>query len=137
MVTKEQRKRIAEVAKYRCGYCLMQEVISGIPLTVEHITPKAKGGQDEDANLWLSCRLCNEKKSMMTEATDPLTGNIVFLFNPRQQIWSEHFAWNEEGTQVLGITETGRATVEALALNSELRVRSRAIWVKAGYHPPD
>ncbi len=73
----------------------------------------------------------------MTEVTDPLTGNIVFLFNPRQQIWSEHFAWSEEGTQVLGITETGRATVEALALNSELRVRSREIWVKAGYHPPD
>lgn len=115
----------------------MQEVISGIPLTVEHITPKAKGGQDDDENLWLSCRLCNEKKSMLTEAADPLTGSIVPLFNPRQQIWSEHFAWRKEGTQIIGLTITGRATVEALSLNSELRVPSRAIWVKAGYHPPD
>lgn len=87
MVTKEQRRRVAEAAQYRCGYCLMQEVISGIPLTVEHITPKAKGGQDDDENLWLSCRLCNEKKSMLTEATDPVTGEMAPLFNPRYEVW--------------------------------------------------
>lgn len=131
------RQRIAEQARYRCGYCLTQEVVSGIPLTLEHITPKAKGGQDTEENLWLSCRLCNEAKGILTEALDPETESIVPLFNPRTQIWTEHFTWNENRTSIIGQTPTGRATVIALSLNSELRIRARAIWVEAGWHPPE
>lgn len=131
------RQRIAEQARYRCGYCLTQEVVSGIPLTLEHIIPKAKGGQDTEENLWLSCRLCNEAKGILTEALDPETESIVPLFNPRTQIWAEHFTWNEDRTSIIGQTPTGRATVIALSLNSELRIRARAIWVEAGRHPPE
>ena len=52
--------RLAPEVKYRCGYCLTQEAVSGIPLTLEHIVPQAKGGAFEETNLWLSCRLCNQ-----------------------------------------------------------------------------
>lgn len=38
------RAQIAAQARHRCGYCLTQEVVSGIPLTLEHIIPKALGG---------------------------------------------------------------------------------------------
>src|SRR5215470_12092804 len=79
------------------GYCQTQEVVSGIPLTVEHITPKAKGGSDDNANLWLSCRLCNEKKGTLIEAMNPETGDLVSLFNPRTQTWADHFTWSEDG----------------------------------------
>jgi hypothetical protein len=88
-------------------------------------------------NLWLSCRLCNEAKGVLVEATDPETGATVPLFNPRTQAWQDHFAWSQDGTQVMGQTPAGRATVSALDLNSELRVRARAIWVEAGWHPPE
>jgi len=131
------RQRIAEQAHHRCGYCLTQEVVSGIPLTLEHIIPKAEGGQDVEENLWLSCRLCNEAKGVLTEAIDPQTGVTVPLFNPRTQVWAEHFTWSEDGTRIFGQTSTGRATVAALSLNSELRVLARAIWVEAGWHPPE
>jgi 5-methylcytosine-specific restriction endonuclease McrA len=57
VIPRAQRQRIAAQAQYRCGYCQTQEVVSGIPLTVEHLLPKAAGGNDEDDNLWLSCRL--------------------------------------------------------------------------------
>lgn len=134
--TKAIRQRIAEQARYRCGYCLTLEVVSGVPLTLEHIISKARGGQDVEANLWLSCRLCNEAKGAAIEAVDPQTGEITPLFNPRTQIWTEHFAWSANGTYIIGQTPMGRATVVALSLNSELRVRSRAIWVEAGWHPP-
>ncbi|MCI0394840.1 MAG: HNH endonuclease [Chloroflexi bacterium] len=131
------RARIATQARHRCGYCQTQEVVSGIPLTLEHIIPKAAGGSDEEWNLWLSCRLCNEEKGVLTEAVDPESGETVALFNPRTQEWKEHFAWSEDGTYITGRTACGRATIVALSLNSELRVRSRAIWVEAGYHPPE
>jgi len=136
VIPREQRRRIAEEAQYRCGYCQTQEVVSGIPLTIEHITPKAKGGSDDNENVWLSCRLCNEKKGILLEALDPNTGETVPLFNPRTQMWSDHFAWSEDGSRILPKTAIGRATVDVLSLNDELRVHARAIWVKAGYHPP-
>lgn len=131
------RERIADQAHHRCGYCLTQEVVSGIPLTLEHIIPKAKGGPDVEGNLWLSCRLCNETKGVLTEAIDPQIGVLVPLFNPRTQVWAENFAWSNDGTRVIGRTPVGRATVAALSLNSRLRVRARALWVKAGWHPPE
>lgn len=131
------RQQVAEQARYCCGYCLTQERISGIPLTIEHLLPKAKGGQDNLENLWLSCRLCNEAKGVLTEVLDPESGLLVSLFNPRSQSWTEHFAWDATGIQIIGQTDIGRATVMALNLNSEFRLRTRAIWVEAGWHPPN
>jgi hypothetical protein len=137
VITRQQRQQIAEGARYRCGYCQTQEVVSGIPLTVEHIIPKAKGGNDDDENLWLSCRLCNEKKGIVIEAIDPQTGETVSLFNPRIQMWPDHFTWSKDGIHITPQTAVGRITVAVLSLNDALRVRSRSLWVQAGYHPPD
>lgn len=131
------RQRIAKQAHNRCGYCLTQEVVSGIPLTMEHIVPKSSGGQSVEENLWLSCRLCNEAKGVRIEAMEMESNQIVPLFNPRTQNWKDHFAWSGDGTLILGRTPIGRATIAALFLNSELRVRARAIWVEAGWHPPE
>jgi hypothetical protein len=137
VIPRAQRQRIAAQAQYRCGYCQTQEVVRGIPLTVEHLLPKAAGGNDEDDNLWLSCRLCNEKKGRVVAAHDPETDEITPLFNPRTHVWSEHFAWSTDGARIMPRTAIGRVTIAVLSLNDELRVRSRAIWVKAGYHPPE
>lgn len=133
----EWRERLANKAKNRCGYCLTQETVSGVHLTLEHIIPLSKGGQTEESNLWLSCRLCNESKGVLTEYTDSESGSSVPLFNPYTQTWTDHFAWNEAGSYIVDLTPTGRATIEALDLNNEFRVSSRAIWVEAGWHPPN
>lgn len=130
------RRRIAQQARYRCGYCQTQERVSGIPLTLEHIIPRVAGGADEEENLWVSCRLCNELKGAQTKAIDPQTGRTAQLFNPRTQNWNQHFAWSDDGAEIIGLTDAGRATVVALSLNTEFRIPSRAIWVEAGHHPP-
>ncbi|NKQ36558.1 MAG: HNH endonuclease [Chloroflexi bacterium] len=135
-ISRKLRSRIAAQARYRCGYCQTQEIVSGIPLTVEHIKPIAHGGSDNEENIWLSCRLCNETKGTLEKFLDAKTGKVVPLFNPRTQLWGEHFTWDETAVIIAGKTAVGRATVAALSLNSELRVRSRAIWVEAGWHPP-
>lgn len=87
-------------------------------------------------NLWLACRRCNEFKGSRTHAVDPVTNETVLLFNPRVQSWKVHFAWNEEGVRVIGLTAVGRATVIALRLNNDEIVASRSLWVQAGWHPP-
>jgi len=56
----------------------MLESVSGIPLTLEHLIPQAKGGSDDEENLWLSCRLCNEAKGILTEIFDSSTNECVW-----------------------------------------------------------
>ncbi len=55
---------------------------------------------------------------------------------PRNQSWSEHFAWKDGGVQIQGLTPSGRATVETLRLNNPYIVPARRLWVLAGWHPP-
>ena len=130
-------KRVREAAGNRCGYCLSPQRLVMARLEVEHVIPRSRGGTDEEANLWLSCPLCNRHKADRVSATDPDSGTQVPLFHPRTQRWSEHFRWSEDGLRILGITPTGRATVAALHLDDDpdaLIVRS--YWVLAGWHPP-
>ena len=129
------RIKIREQAGNRCGYCLSpQHLVLGL-LEIEHLFPRAKGGTDEEDNLWLACRLCNGFKAVQTEGPDPDGGQEVRLFNPRRQQWKEHFRWSEDGTRIMGITACGRATVLALQLNNWIAVMVRREWVAAGWHP--
>lgn len=131
------RQRVRERAKNRCEYCLShQDYIMG-RLQIDHIQPLAKGGANTEDNLCLACELCNQYKWTQTEAIDLESEELVSLFNPRNQEWKEHFTWNQEGTEIMGITACGRATIVALRLNNNLAVIVRKNWVKAGWHPPD
>jgi hypothetical protein len=130
------RARVREQAGHRCGYCLApQRHVLGW-LEIEHIIPQARGGSDDEDNLWLGCRLCNNYKSNQLDGLDPETGQRVRLFDPRRQRWAEHFAWSEDGTRILGQTACGRATVLCLQLNNPIAVMVRREWVSVGWHPP-
>lgn len=135
-LSEAMRQRVRQRAGNRCEYCLShQNYIMG-RLQIDHVHPSAKGGSDTDENLCLACELCNQYKWAKIEAPDPDTGKQVSLFNPRCQQWSEQFCWSSDGTEIIGLTECGRATVAALKLNSRLAVTVRRNWVQAGWHPP-
>jgi hypothetical protein len=135
-IPKALREHVAAQAQQRCGYCLTSEAVVGTPMEIDHIIPQSLGGQTEEDNLWLACSLCNDHKSDRIAALDPLSGEIVRLFDPRHQVWSEHFAWAENGERIIGRTPTGRATVVALNLNRPSLVRARRAWVAVDWHPP-
>ena len=132
----ELRGRVRQRASDRCEYCLSQQAYVMGRLQIDHIQPVAKGGADSEDNLCLACELCNQYKWTQTEGRDPKTGEMLSLFNPRQQRWADHFAWSSNGTEILGKTAYGRATIEALRLNNTLAVMVRRNWVRAGWHPP-
>lgn len=135
-ISQALRKRVAEAARFRCGYCQTQQIVVAYPLHVEHIVPEAAGGPSVEENLWLACSVCNNAKGAQTTGQDPLTRQETGLFNPRTEVWSEHFAWSADGSQIFGLTAAGRATVVALRLNTPLRIQSRQRWVLVGWHPP-
>ncbi|MCI0489139.1 MAG: HNH endonuclease [Blastocatellia bacterium] len=129
--------RVRAEAGNRCGYCLSPQRLLPWELEIEHIHPSARGGTDEEENLWLACRSCNSFKGTQTEGRDPLTNRKVQLFDPRHQKWSRHFTWSADGTQIIGLTASGRTTVIALKLNNLFAVAARREWVSAGWHPPE
>ncbi|HBB33138.1 MAG TPA: HNH endonuclease [Cyanobacteria bacterium UBA8803] len=135
-ISDELRDRVRTQSGNRCGYCQsLQKYVLGI-LEIDHIIPKAAGGTDDEENLWLACSLCNNYKGTQTYASDPMSQECVKLFNPRTQQWSQHFTWSEDGTEIRGLTDCGRATVKALQLNNKIAVTVRRQWTSAGWHPP-
>ncbi len=135
-IPSELRERIARQALYRCGYCLTQEAVVGTAMEVEHIFPFSLGGPTVEDNLWLACSFCNLHKGTRTFAEDPTSGQVSLLFNPRFQVWEDHFAWEDRGTRIAGRTPVGRASIRTLKLNRPLLVEARQLWVAAGWHPP-
>jgi hypothetical protein len=135
-ISKALRDRITAQARHRCGYCLTQEAMVGMPMEIDHIIPEVFGGPTSEENLWLACSPCNDIKGSRIAALDRDSGEVVPLFNPRKQTWSEHFAWSDEGELIIGRTPVGRATIEALNLNRSTLVRARQAWVSVGWHPP-
>ena len=133
-------KKLAEFVRQRanshCEYCQTSEWLSGQRCQVDHIKPRVLGGETDNDNLCLACAACNGYKLDRIEAIDPLYDGVTPLFNPRQQIWSKHFVWDEEGTRVVGLTATGRATISALRLNRPLAISARSLWVSVDCHPP-
>lgn len=130
-------ERVRAAAQHRCGYCLSPQHLVMARLEIEHIIPRAQGGSDDEANLWLACPLCNRHKGSATHARDPLTGERVPLFNPRAQKWFEHFRWSTDGLRIEGLTPSGRATAAALHLADDPdALLVRGYWVLAGWHPP-
>ena len=139
-----QRRKIPEktkawirrLAKNRCGYCLSaQEYVWDI-LEIDHIIPLTKGGKDDEQNLWLICSTCNSSKYNKTEIFDLTIGQNIPLFNPRLQDWNQHFKWSNDGTEIIGKTAIGQATITALKLNRERFIKVRKNWISAGWHPP-
>jgi|SRR6266850_5346451 len=130
------RRLVAERAGFCCEYCLTPAGLAPSPFSAEHILPRSQGGTNANDNLAFSCQGCNGHKYARTEATDPVTGKMVLLFNPRHQIWSQHFGWTADGTRVEGKSPVGRATVLALQLNRPGLLNLRRLMVIAGIHPP-
>jgi hypothetical protein len=123
-------------SRNRCAYCHTLTAITGARLVIDHILPEAAGGQAVWENLCVACHSCNEFKGAQVEAQDPLTDERMPLFHPHQQRWREHFCWSEDGSKIVGLTPTGRATVAALNMNHPLIVEARHRWARVGWHPP-
>ncbi|MBM4086668.1 MAG: HNH endonuclease [Planctomycetes bacterium] len=130
------RRKVAERARGCCEFCRSQARFAIQPFSVEHIIPKSRGGTTALDNLALACQGCNNHKYNKTEAQDPVSGESVALYHPRKQRWSDHFAWSDDYTLLIGLTPTGRATIEGLQLNREGIVRLRRVLYAMGEHPP-
>jgi hypothetical protein len=132
----QEQRIIAERAQGRCEYCQSLANYATQSFAIEHVIPISLGGETILNNLALACSGCNGHKYNKITAPDPVDGTLVPLYHPRLQQWHEHFSWNEDYTLVVGLTSTGRATVEVLQLNRQGVVNLRRLLIFIGQHPP-
>ncbi len=129
-----RRRLVIQRADNRCEYCGISQIGQVATFHIDHIVPVVAGGETIAENLALACVSCSLRKGARQNLEDSETGEVVSIFNPRQQAWKEHFDWN--GVQVVGLTATGRATVQALDLNRATMLAIRVEEELLGRHPP-
>jgi hypothetical protein len=125
------RDAVRERASHRCEYCrLAQHQAPVARFHIEHIVARQHGGGDNPRNLALACPRCNRSKGPNLRSIDPSTNEVVPLFNPRTQSWHDHFALR--GVHIIGLTATGRATVQLLKMNADERIEIRSRLLERG-----
>lgn len=127
------RAQVREIDQGACVYCRSLEELSVTAFEIDHIVPLSAGGTSELDNLCLACTACNRLKGSRQEAIDPTTRAVAPLFHARRQRWSDHFRWNQDQTEVVGLTPMGGATIYALQMNRSPLVRLRRLWRRLGY----
>ena len=127
------RRAVIRHSGGRCEYCHLAQAGQEATFHIDHILPVAARGPTAANNLALACVSCSLRKAARQYAIDPQTGDKVPLFNPRRDFWSEHFEW--QGVRLVGLTGTGRATIQALDLNRTLILAIREEETILGRHP--
>lgn len=135
-ISVDLRSRIRAHFQNHCAYCRTPESLTVVIFEFEHILPRSVGGATNFENLCLSCPTCNRYKSDRTFGTSDESMLRTPLFHPHRETWTEHFEWNDNSSELIGLTRTGVVTIEVLRMNRPQLVRVRRLWVAMGEHPP-
>lgn len=127
------RQLVTERAEGHCEYCLLPETVTVHRHEPDHVIPRQHGGETNADNLAIACMRCNRYKGSNVGSFDPETGDLVPFYNPRSQIWLEHFRL--DGATIEPLTPQGRVTVKILHLNDPDRVEERLRLMNIGLYP--
>ncbi|MBU2598517.1 MAG: HNH endonuclease [Actinobacteria bacterium] len=99
----EQKEYLLEKWYRKCAYCGK----TNVPLEVEHIVPKSRGGSDRISNLTIACNKCNQKKGNKTakefgyheiqEKANKSLKEVAFMNNVRWKLVNQ---LKEQGNKV-------------------------------------
>lgn len=125
------RRLVWARGKDRCEYCLIPAAASVISFCIDHIVARKHDGRTAAENLALSCFHCNSFKLDNIASLDSETRTLAKLFDPRTDVWNEHFVWRH--AELIGLTPTGRVTVRILNMNSRYRLHLREAILSNGH----
>jgi hypothetical protein len=91
-------------------------------------------GKSQLNNLALACSRCNRNKGPNIAGFDKNGNEIVRLYHPRRDKWTDHFRWR--GPRLLGLTPLGRVTIRVLVINHPKAVALRRELIAEGVFPP-
>ncbi|MGB8689131.1 MAG: RNA-guided endonuclease IscB [Microcoleus sp.] len=154
----EVREYLLNKWNRKCAYCSAENV----PLQVEHIHPKAKGGSNRISNLCLACEKCNQKKGtqdikqFLVKKPDILKHILAQAKRPLKDAaavnstrWALFSCLKETGLPVLtgsgGLTKFNRTRLQLPKthwldaacvgqIESLSVITSKPLWIKATGH---
>jgi len=132
-IPSDLRQSVRERADNFCEYCLLHEDDSHFGLQIDHIISEKHKGKTEIDNLALACAFCNRAKGSDIGSVVWATGKFVRFFNPRIDVWSDHFRL--EGVRIVPNTDVGRTTEAILAFNTPDRLLERQAIADVGRYP--
>ena len=124
------RRQVIERASNQCEYCLLPQAFSMYSHEIDHVIATKHRGKNTSDNLVLACLPCNRHKGSDLASIDDMTGRVTLLFNPRNQLWSEHFELRDG--YIIGKTSVGRTTALLLRFNDSERLRLRRSLILSG-----
>lgn len=122
-----------ERAFHSCEYCLIHVNYTTLVHEIDHIIAEKHGGATTLGNLAYACAQCNRNKGSDIASVDPETNQPQFIYNPREQIWEEHFQL--DGPLIIALTSVGRASLRLLQLNQVDRLLLRKELISIGRYP--
>jgi HNH endonuclease len=128
-ISAELRQAVASRANLLCEYCLIAEVDTFYGCEVDHIISLKHGGASELDNFAYACALCNRAKGSDIGSISP-AGEFTRFFNPRTDLWAEHFRL--EGATIQPLTTIGEVTAHILRLNESARIHEREELIRFG-----
>ena len=130
-VPAEMRRVVRQRAQNRCEYCRIHEDDTEFGCEVDHIRSEKHLGKTELENLALACFFCNRNKgSDLGSMLGPDDARFVRFFNPRVDVWSDHFQLDLE-QYIRPKTDVGLVTVRIFGFNAENRLLERQALLNA------
>ena len=123
-------QQVWQRAGHRCEYCRIPHPHYRLPFQVDHIIARQHGGETILANLAMACFHCNRFKGPNIAGLDPASRELIRLFHPRTDLWTDHFQF--DGAWLVGLTPIGRVTIHVLAMNADDLLLFRAEILKEG-----
>ena len=127
------RRLVAARANYRCEYCLIHEENTFFGCEVDHVISLKHGGATAEDNLAYACMVCNRRKGSDLGSVLRRTGELVRFFNPRTDVWENHFKL--DGARIRPLTEVGEVTARILVFNGEERILEREELISLERYP--
>ena len=117
-IPKLLRRLVKERAGGRCEYYLIPVEFSFmVYYHIDHVIAEQHDGPTSENNLAYACPKCNQFKGSNLGTLLPGSTDIVPLYHPREDNWSDHFQLGESGV-LHPLTDAGRATIRLLDLNA-------------------
>ena len=132
-ISDKLRLSVHQRADEKCEYCLIHQTFSIYSHEIDHAVAIKHRGKTTFENLVLACLPCNRHKGTDLTSIDTVTGEITPLFNPRVQIWNDHFEL--QNGYILGLTDIGRTTISLLQFNEPNRLQLRQMLASQGLYP--
>ncbi len=129
-ISDKLRQQVAKNANYTCEYYLTSEFFLATTFHIDHIRSIKYGGKTILQNLAYACPHCNQSKgSNIASYTNE--DELVRLFNPRNDIWDEHFKVIKSGI-ITPISSIGEVIVNTLSFNQLERIIFRKSLIEIG-----